>query len=475
MRLKWADRMRVKCIFGWLMLAATSLHAGDTAVFIDVLTKPLNSPVKKFLHGEFGRFTFQSGSNVLPFSMVGRIATGGYIGSDVTERIENKLKGENRAGLFQQMSLVVYPFQSRFGSYWRTKMESGIGLKDAVTLQTISLRTTQTVGATFTDDAYRMAFRGNGYYRGRSLEVGENEFQLLGYNAVDFSFRTDVSQSKVFHVSLLQATAFSRFSTKDMTLFTSASGDSLSFNGRYINQGTGHRGWGEKGMGLSVGFDRMYTFRGLGGFKRSGNFPILAVGVRDLGFLYLPSVQVESRGYVWDASMKGLTEVGESPIQSIPLKQAVVNAKELQLSNWFGNQRDSAMSKLELKEQTRRGTVMIPFSVYADLLNMPIKDQQFGVNATYLHVPGYRVSTRIWWNKTLLPKGEQKWQSLLLQPYVAMGGFDTYDLGMSMQLNASIKRMGYVNFRLDARGLEAWAMSNRQHGAGLSAAMSLQL
>ncbi|MEY2707638.1 MAG: hypothetical protein RIQ91_268, partial [Bacteroidota bacterium] len=190
---------------------------------------------------------------------------------------------------------------------------------------------------------------------------------------------------------------------------------------------------------------------------------------------YLPSVQVESRGYVWDASMKGLTEVGESPIQSIPLKQAVVNAKELQLSNWFGNQRDSAMSKLELKEQTRRGTVMIPFSVYADLLNMPIKDQQFGVNATYLHLPGYRVSTRIWWNKTLLPKGEQKWQSLLLQPYVAMGGFDTYDLGMSMQLNASIKRMGYVNFRLDARGLEAWAMPNRQHGAGLSAAMSLQL
>ncbi|MFN5695341.1 MAG: hypothetical protein ACK464_10855, partial [Bacteroidota bacterium] len=94
---------------------------------------------------------------------------------------------------------------------------------------------------------------------------GENHFQLLGYNAFDFRFRTDLSQRGSFDVSVLQATSYSRLQTANMSLFTSASGDSLAFNGRYFNQGTGRQGWGQRGMGLSVGFTRLLTFRGLGG------------------------------------------------------------------------------------------------------------------------------------------------------------------------------------------------------------------
>jgi hypothetical protein len=354
-------------------------------------------------------------------------------------------------------------------------MESGKGQKDKVVLQTISVRTVQTAGAKFSDDAYRLAFRGNGYYRGHTLAVGENHFQLLGYNAVDFQFRTALSQHGSFDVSVLQATSYSRLQTANMSLFTSASGDSLAFNGRYFNQGTGSQGWGQRGMGLSVGFTRLLTFRGLGGEKRRENTHYLRVGVRDLGFLYMPRVTVQSRGYVWDASMRGLSVAGESPIKTVSLKQAVVNAKELQLSNWFGNQRDSATSRLQLQDQTRSGTVLVPFTLFAELPNLNIKGQKFGLNATYLHVRGYRISNRLWWNKLLLPKGEQKWTSLNLQPYLATGGFDTYDLGMAVDFETPIKRLGTTFFRLDVRGLEAWAMPNKQHGAGLSAAMIFKL
>jgi hypothetical protein len=157
------------------------------------------------------------------------------------------------------------------------------------------------------------------------------------------------------------------------------------------------------------------------------------------------------------------------------LKQAVVNAKELQLSNWFGNQRDSAISRLQIQDQTRSGTVLTPFALYADLTNIKVKGQLFGMNVTYLNVPGYRVSGRISWEKTLMPKGEQKWTNLSLNPYLAMGGFDTYDLGMAVNFETPIQRMGSTFFRLDVRGLEAWVMPNKQHGAGLSAAMIFKL
>ena len=469
--------MRRLGIVGLLFAFCGSTQAVDTTLNHRILVRePVNTPVKRAnaFQGDFFRYSFASGSNVLPFSMVGKMAVGGYIGSDVTADVESRLKGNNRAGLHQQFSLVVYPLRSRVDG-WGAKMESGKGQKDKVVLQTISVRTVQTAGAKFSDDAYRLAFRGNGYYRGRTLAVGENHFQLLGYNAVDFRFRTALSQHGSFDVSVLQATSYSRLQTANMSLFTSASGDSLAFNGRYFNQGTGSQGWGQRGMGLSVGFTRLLTFRGLGGVKRLGNTHYLWVGIRDLGFLYMPQVAVQSRGYVWDASMRGLSVAGESPIKSVSLKQAVVNAKELQLSNWFGNQRDSATSRLQLQDQTRSGTVLVPFTLFAELPNLYIKGQKFGLSATYLHVPGYRISNRLWWNKLLLPKGEQKWTSLNLQPYLATGGFDTYDLGMAVDFETPIKRLGTTFFRLDVRGLEAWAMLNKQHGAGLSAAMIFKL
>lgn len=423
--------------------------------------------------GELFRYHFATGSNVLPFSLTEKLALGGYVGSDITQDVESHLKGNNRAGLYQQFSLVIYPLRSRFdgGALRSSSVPKSSVSPKKVALNAISVRSVQSVGAKFSDDAYRLVFRGNGYYRGQTLDVGNNQFQVLGYNAVDFRFDAKVK----FQVSLLQATSFSRLQTGNMSLFTSASGDSLAFNGRFYSQGVNGNPWLQKGMGLAVGFDKMLKIKGLGTFKHAGRTHYLYFGVKDFGFIHMPKVAVQSRGYVWDASMQGLSVAGESSTKMVGLKQAVVNAKELQLSNWFGNQRDSAISRLQIQEQTRSGTVLTPFALYADLTNFKVKGQYFSMNVTYLNVPGYRVSGRLSWEKTWMPKGEQKWTYLTLSPYLAMGGFDTYDLGCAVNFETPIQHLGKTFFRVDFRGLEAWVMPNKQHGAGLSAAMIFKL
>ncbi len=423
--------------------------------------------------GELFRYHFATGSNVLPFSMTEKLALGGYVGSDITQEVESHLKGNNRAGLYQQFSLVIYPLRSRFdgGALRSSSVPKSSVSPEKVALNAISVRSVQSVGAKFSDDAYRLVFRGNGYYRGQTLDVGNNQFQVLGYNAVDFRFDAKVK----FQVSILQATSFSRLQTGNMSLFTSASGDSLAFNGRFYSQGVNGNPWLQKGMGLAVGFDKMLKIKGLGTFKHAGRTHYLYLGVKDFGFIHMPKVAVQSRGYVWDASMQGLSVAGESSTKMVGLKQAVVNAKELQLSNWFGNQRDSVISRLQIQEQTRSGTVLTPFALYADLTNFKVKGQYFSMNVTYLNVPGYRVSGRLSWEKTWMPKGEQKWTYLTLSPYLAMGGFDTYDLGCAVNFETPIQHLGKTFFRVDFRGLEAWVMPNKQHGAGLSAAMIFKL
>jgi len=156
--------MRRLGIIGLLFAFCGSAQAVDTALYHRTYVHaPVNTPVKRAItfQGDFFRYSFASGSNVLPFSMVGKMSVGGYISSDVTADVESRLKGNNRAGIHQQFSLVVYPLRSRVDG-WGAKMESGKGQKDKVVLQTISVRTVQTAGAKFSDDAYRLAFRGNG-------------------------------------------------------------------------------------------------------------------------------------------------------------------------------------------------------------------------------------------------------------------------------------------------------------------------
>ena len=114
MKRKWADRMMLKhwvfiglgfCIGRGLFAAeidSTELNSGrrllKTAENFRTLSKEPVTEAKTTVFGELFRYQLSTGSNVLPFSMVGKMAFGGYIGSDITANIESKL----------QVKLVLY-------------------------------------------------------------------------------------------------------------------------------------------------------------------------------------------------------------------------------------------------------------------------------------------------------------------------------------------------------------------------------
>lgn len=432
--------------------------------------------------GDLFKYNMITGSNVLPFSMMGKMAFGGYIDGELTSDIESKLKGENRAGFYQSISLGVYPLKSRFSlgtaksaSTSSESLSTNAASQGGKKLLSIGIRNVQSAGLNFSDDAFRLVFRGNGYYKGRELNIGDNRLQSMGYNAIDFRFDASSLKATTFYLSLLQVTNYSRLQTSDMQLYTSARGDSLSFNGRYFSQSTRNLDFGQKGLGISFSLIKSIKFRGLGTYKQSGKQHLLVLGVMDLGVLQVSSVAVESRGYIWDASGKGLNPTGDGIIKSISLKQAVVSAKELQLSNWFGNQKDSALANLNLVNQERTGVKVTPFTVFAEVPRFQFLGKQMGAQMNYLNVYGYSPFMKVWLDHSIWPKSNQKWTNITMQPSFSLGGFDTWNLGMTINFLTPIRRMGSTFFVLDIRGVEAWIAPNKQHGAGLMAAVIFRL
>ena len=78
-------------------------------------TPPL-PPAKPIIYEDLFRYQLVTGSNVLPFSFMGKMAFGGYITPQATESIESHLKSQNRAGYMQTIGLILYPLNRRFNS-----------------------------------------------------------------------------------------------------------------------------------------------------------------------------------------------------------------------------------------------------------------------------------------------------------------------------------------------------------------------
>ena len=316
---------------------------------------------------------------------------------------------------------------------------------------------------------------------GKTLEVGSNNFFALGMNTLDFGISVPKSKHiEKLYFSIAQVTQYNVLKTQDMSLYTSAIADSVLINGRFYSQSTAGLGFGQKGLGVMMTMDRTMHISS----AESGRLakPIY-YGVRDLGILFLPTLSVDSRGYSWDENTSGLKPAGESPIKLVTLTQAVVSSRDLQLGNWFTTQRDTLNSRLKVNSQKRSGTVISPFTLYAqkELFSVRPKEQAdtkkglgtaiyhaMDLNFTYLNIPGYVLSTTLSWGSYYRPKGEQKWTSFYSEYYLGLGGFDTWNLGYKGFLKSNIIGMGQTSFMIDLRGLEAWILPKRQHGAGIS-------
>ena len=459
-----------------------------------ILVKSLTQPVSKTKSNpqldvthrieDVFRYQLITGSNVLPFSFMSKMAFGGYISPQTTENIESNLQNHNRAGYMQSMGVVLYPLSRRF----HPEQYNVSTVKSEVV--SIGIRNIQMAGATFSNDAYRWIFRGNGYYKGQNLDVGSNHFYALGMNTVDFGISVPKAKRiERLYFSLAQISQFNVLKTQDVSLYTSPLADTVVMNGRFYSQSTAGLSAGQKGLGILMTMDRKLYVPLFGSQKTEKN--AVYYGVRDLGVLFLPTLGVDSRGYIWDESTKGLKPAGESQIKPISVTQAVVSSRELQFGNWFTSQRDTLNARLKVVSQTRSGTVLSPFTLYANKtlytrylsgvssgtekgLGKP-SFQTLELNLTYLHIPGYTLCKTLSWSSYYKPRGAQKWTLFYSEYYLGLGGFDTWNLGYKGFLNANLIGLGQTSFILDFKGIEAWIFPKRQHGAGISVGVRCKL
>lgn len=442
----------------------------------------------------FIRYDLTTGSNGLPMSFMGKLSLGGYLNPETVAKAETQIKDENRAGFTQSISLCIYPMKQRFignlGSEMALNGSSSVGeiggaKTNKVAISSVSLRSSQMMGTKFTKDAYRAIFRGNGYFKGQTLNLGKNELTYLGVNYVDFGFQQQKPKATQWTVSLGLVSEYTRVVTRDLSLYTSVLADTVAVDGKFYSQSTQGLGWGQKGLAAVFSMSKILVYKGLQQLNNIEHLKLLynegrsivryhyfQFGVRDLGLIYLPTVKVNSRGYIWDANTSGLKPADIGTTKRVVLQQVNLTPQDLQFGNWLTQQRDTVVDRLNILQQNRRGLIISPFTIYGNTVLKNWKGGAFILNATYLNMPGFCLASTISWSKLLLSRGPQKWKSLQVEPSLTIGGFDTWNLNFFGGLTTVIQRVGEVHFMLNIRGVESWIAPSKQHGAGLSFAIA---
>ncbi len=464
-----------------------------------------------------------TGSNVLPQALLNKIVFGGYMDPEIIGKAEGRLKPNNRLG-FEQYNDLGLTYNANgseyYGSGYRTNKES-LGSLEIVTRENSNKMTTWAdrgllisgdnkrvkagtnvpnnpsdgsqkkkisvwmginysvlAGARFTDDAYRALLRGNGYYLGKTLDIGNNRFKEFGYLGADFvfwsngenrnSFKSKTSRIPItWMVSLRNLSSFQLLRTDGLELFTSSTADSLSLDGRFYQVGL--KG-GSVNPGITVGFNKfMLIGNGSEGYPRAPvNFSL-----EDFGFYYLQNANVLSRGYAWDANGRGFSPSSESSTLPVYLKQASVTAGNLQLGNWFTQQVDTAEARLRVVEQVRSGWIMSPFKVSIKTAVFTLSYRNLpGMMPVFSVYPGlrtrqvYRFFAEVFNLKKEYLRKELSSNSKVYTGF-SVGGFDKVNWRLGYETDYLWLGKA-VRFRADIVGVEALLAPKTYHGFGFN-------
>jgi len=464
-----------------------------------------------------------TGSNVLPQALLNKIVFGGYMDPEIIGKAEGRLKPNNRLG-FEQYNDLGLTYNANgseyYGSGYHTNRES-LGSLEIVTRENSNKMTTWAdrgllisgdnkrvkagtnvpnnpsdgsqkkkisvwmglnysvlAGARFTDDAYRALLRGNGYYLGKTLDIGNNRFKEFGYLGADFvfwsngenrnSFKSKTSRIPItWMVSLRNLSSFQLLRTDGLELFTSSTADSLSLDGRFYQVGL--KG-GSVNPGITVGFNKfMLIGNGSEGYPRAPvNFSL-----EDFGFYYLQNANVLSRGYAWDANGRGFSPSSESSTLPVYLKQASVTAGNLQLGNWFTQQVDTAEARLRVVEQVRSGWIMSPFKVSIKTAVFTLSYRNLpGMMPVFSVYPGlrtrqvYRFFAEVFNLKKEYLRKELSSNSKVYTGF-SIGGFDKVNWRLGYETDYLWLGKA-VRFRADIVGVEALLAPKTYHGFGFN-------
>lgn len=388
--------------------------------------------LKKFTPLEHSVHVFadiETGSNGMNQYMMNRLALGGYMKDEEIESAEKRIRKQNRIGVLSSVGFYAdIKGNDTSLSKW---MPNAIGIMQE-----------NHFGSSVSEGAWQLLFRGNGKYKGQTLDLGGTRFTQFSSRKLEFAWtglipKNTKDYNLTLYLGVSQLLAYRNMDMTQGSLFTD--GDlqfiDAQYSADYINTGAVRqqgRGWG-----AAVGFNL---------YKRiSGSRTDFSIEVRDLGFYQIQNAM----------------HLTQKMDQSVRINQSSIGLKSLNSADWLEYLRDTVNQSLAPDSAFENRAVLMPFRLGS---SFSLGNYLFQIK--YVYLPGYLPNLKLRhakWN--LHGKG------FGVYPVLSLGGFDVVNFDLNFNYSKSIaNKHFFVGMQL--RGIESMVLPKITHGAGASLQLS---
>lgn len=414
--------MRFSCkallFFGGLLGSGSCLQAQDT--------------IREFAFPDHSVHVFaeiETGSNGMNQYMMNRLALGGYMKDEEIESAEKRIRKQNRIGVLSAVGFYAdIKGNDTSLSKW---MPNAVGIMQE-----------NHFGSSISEGAWQLLFRGNGKYKGQTLDLSGTRFTQFSSRRLEFAWtglmpKNTKDYNLTLYLGVSQLLAYRNMSMTQGSLFTD--GDlqfvDAQYSADYINTGAVRqqgRGWG-----AAVGFNL---------YKRlSGSRSDFSIEVRDLGFYQIQNAM----------------HLTHKMDQSVRINQSSIGLKSLNSADWLEYLRDTVNQTLAPDSAFENRAVLMPFR-----LGTSFSFGNYLFQMKYVYLPGYLPNLKLRhakWN--LNGKG------FGVYPELSLGGFDVANLNLNFNYSKSmLKKYFFVSLQL--QGIESMILPKLTHGAGAALQLS---
>lgn len=376
---------RITCFLHVLLLSIASFGQISILPYDSIIDLPADREHRISAQG-WADYNSSSVYNELPWN----IYQGGFIDRDLRERSRDVLRGTNSAGYEVGAQLSWVGADSLFGKA-RLRPLIAIGYRNLL-------------GASFTRDAYELAFFGNAHYEDRVAELSPSAHTQIAWESVGFGIQ-DVKTRSFIRIDAIRGRSYNATDIRRADLYTAPDGRVLELDSdaSYWSTDTAGKGF-EHTNGLGVALSGKFILHGA-----IGQLPTeFSIAVNDAGFVqWNPnSVRIERE--------KNLVYEGIQVDNIFDLDNIMVGGD--QLLDTFG-----------LRYQHGSFTTLLPVRV---ALNAEASLDEFwnaGVSVDHRYIPGYKPQVQ-------LNASRRFGEHVLLGMNAAYGGFGVLRFGLASRI-----------------------------------------
>lgn len=406
------------------------LFAGFLGAFIPALQAQDSTKVNRSLQYSVHVFAdIETGTNGMNQYMMNRLTFGGYMTDESIERAEKGIRKNNRIGLISSVGM----FADIKGN--DTSLSKWIP-------NVVGLMQENYFGSVISQGAWQLVFRGNGMYKGQSLDLSGTRFTQFSSRKLQFAWsglraKNAKGFNYTFYLGISQLLAYRNMSMTSGSLFTD--GDvqfvEAQYSADFINTGAVKQSGA--GWGAGLGFNMYKTLPN----ARYG----ITVEVRDLGFYQVQNAM----------------HLTKNMDQSVRINQSSIGLKSLNTADWLEYLRDTVNQALAPDSAFENRTVLMPFR-----LGTSFSLGNYIFQLKYVYLPGYLPNLKLRHAKFNLHGN-----GFGVFPELSLGGFDIVNFDLNFNYSKSIaNKHFFVGMQL--RGIESMVLPKITHGAGASLQLS---